>query len=564
MPALVPIGRPISNTQIYILNEMLEPAPIGVAGELYIGGEGLARGYLHQPDLTADKFIPNPFADETTRGTRLYRTGDRARYLADGAIEHLGRADAQVKVRGMRVELGEIENALRVHPRVQDAAVVLHTFGEHDARLVAFVAAAEQDFSEHALREHVQQRLPAYMMPAHWIRVETLPRTASGKVDRRALDTPNIVRAENFTLIAPRDDTEARLQTIWQRVLKLERVGVTDDFFELGGHSLLAIVLFGELEREFGIKLPIATLFHAPTIEKLARAMQLRARPREWSPLVAIQPRGAKPPFFVVHGFGGGIVGYAPLARGLGNDQPVYGLQARGQEQEVEPDATIEAMATRYIAALREIQPHGPYFLGGYCYGGTVAFEVAQQLRAQGEQIAFLGMFENTAPKSGYRRFRVNARTTRRFLKNLPYWASDFWELDWKQKWRRVEREVKQRAYYYRMRAAPLAREIPQVDLRDVLDDVAPVPLQHQRVIQVHIAAMIRYQPQRYAGRITVFRTRRQPLFCSHDPYLGWREIASEVEVRLVAGSHHTLLQEPHVESLARELKKCLDAAQTT
>ena len=552
----VPIGKPLANTQAYVLNHSLESAPVGVVGELYLGGAGLARGYLHHPEWTAEKFMPNPFDSQLS--SRLYRTGDLARVRADGNIEYVGRADRQIQVRGMRVELDEIENVLRAHPRVQDASVVLY-----ETRIVAFFVADE---NAETLRAYLMEHLPAHMLPATFIPLNEMPRTATGKIDRRALAAQTFAPTQNIApVLMPRDALETKLQTIWQRVLNVPNVGVTDDFFELGGHSLLAIVLFGEMERELGEnfsreKLPLATLFQAPTIEKLAREIRSGTSTREWTPVIAIQPKGNQPPFFCVHGFGGGVIGYAQLARLLGDDQPFYGLQARGQEEDVPPDATIEAMATRYVSAIRERQPHGPYYLGGYCYGGTVALEMAQQLVAQGERVNFLGMFENPAPKSQYRRFKPTVQNTQRLVKNLPYWAGDFLALGWKHKWRRLEREVKQRAYHRTMRSA-VAPNV-QVDLRDVLDDVAPVPQRHQRLIQVHIGAMIRYQPQNYAGRVTVFRTRRQPLLCSHDPNLGWKELASQVDVRIVSGSHHNLLEAPFVESLARELRASLELAQ--
>lgn len=560
----VPIGRPIANTQIYILDPQLEPVPVGTAGELYIGGTGLARGYLNQPELTAQKFIPHPFLPSAV----LYKTGDLARFRPDGTLEYLGRADRQVKLRGMRVELGEIEAALVAHPRVQEAVVVLKQLAVDDSRLIAYVAAdADGDSFPDELRTHLQARLPAHMIPSAFVALTELPRTPTGKVDRvavarRAEERAPVVSPE----VLPRDALESKLQTVWQHVLKVERVGMTDDFFDLGGHSLLAIVLFGEMEKALGDdlphkKLPLATLFQAPTIEKLARVLRADTQGSEWSPLVPIQPRGTRPPFFCVHGFGGGVVGYAHLARLLGEDQPFYGLQARGQEEDVEPDSTLPEMAARYLREIRRTQPTGPYYLGGYCYGGTVALEVAQQLVAQGEAVRFLGMFENPAPKSQYRRFKPTAQNTRRFLENLPYWAADFLELDWMHRWRRLEREVKQRAYHRSMRSA-VARGASQLDLRDVLDDVAPLPLQHLQLIRVHIGAMMRYEPQPYAGRITVFRTRRQPLLCSHDPYLGWRELTPTVDVRLVSGSHHNLLEAPFVESLARELQEALELAQ--
>lgn len=557
----IPIGRPLANTQVYILNDALEPCPARVAGEIYVGGVGLARGYWNQPALTAECFVPNPFR----AGETLLKTGDRGRCLPDGVIEYLGRRDRQIKLRGMRVEPGEIETALRTHPLVRDAAVVAADDVGTGTRLVAYVVSDESgDGLAQALRAHLAARLPAHMMPASFVMTDSLPHTPSGKVDTRALrETQAGVGARSAAPIAPRDAAETRLQAIWQRVLKREQVGIADDFFELGGHSLLAIVLFNEIENEFKKRLPVATLFQAPTIAQLAPLLRQEVKPHVWSPLVPIQGKGSKPLFFCIHGFGGGVIGYGPLAQLLGHDQPFFGLQARGQKPGMAPDTSIEAMAERYVTAIRARLPNGPYYLGGYCYGGTVAFEVAQQLTAQGETVAFLGMFENSAPKSGYRRFRPGVGAASGFLKNLPYWGYDFVTVGWRQNWLRLERELRQRAYYRKLRATPETREIAEVDLRDILQDVTPISRQHQDLIQIHVAAMIRYQPKPYAGRVTVFRTRRQPLFCSYDPSLGWRSFAAAVDVRLVDGSHHNLLQEPYVRSLARALEECLAQART-
>ena len=303
----VPIGRPIANTQVYILDAHLQPVPMGVPGELFAAGDGLALGYVNQPQLTAEKFIPNPFSRDAE--AKLYRTGDLARWLPDGTVEFLGRVDTQIKIRGFRIELNEIETALNTHPAVRECTVVAHQNGATDKKLVAYLVADNGTApSSAALREHLRNKLPDYMVPAVFVPLPALPLNANGKVDRKALPAPDMGSlGSGKEFIAPRDDIEAKLAAIWEDVLDTRPVGVDDHFFELGGHSLLAVRLIARIEKVFGTRLPVTTVFQSPSVGQLAEVLRGGKSAISNSSIVEIQPKGTKPPLFFVHGVGGGM-----------------------------------------------------------------------------------------------------------------------------------------------------------------------------------------------------------------------------------------------------------------
>jgi aspartate racemase len=365
---IVPLGRAIANTQIYLLDSHMQPVPIGVPGELHIGGLGLARGYLNRPELTDEKFIPDPFRQK--EGARVYKTGDLARFLRDGSIEFIGRSDYQVKIRGFRIELGEIEAVLSQHPSVLQTVVIAREDGSGEKRLVAYVVSNEGPaLSISDLRRFLREKLPEYMVPFAFVLLEALPLTPSGKVNRSVLPAPDLAKPdseENF--VAPRDELEQELVQIWEEVLRVQPIGIKDNFFDLGGHSLLAVHLFGQIETKFGKKLPLATLFQSGTVETLAKMLcpaQEKATGDQvllgalgedtstdaWSSLVAIQPNGSKPPLFFMHPMGGEILCYRPIAMHLGQDQPVYGLQPPGLDGKEPLLTRVEDMAALYIQA---------------------------------------------------------------------------------------------------------------------------------------------------------------------------------------------------------------------
>lgn len=548
------IGRPLANTQLYLLDPHGQPVPIGVAGELFIGGAGVARGYLDRPELTAERFRPDRFSSDP--GARMYRTGDNCRYRTDGCLEYIGRADQQVKIRGFRIEPGEIEALLLTHALVAQATVMARDDPAGGKRLIAYVVPKPGAAPEPAqLRAFLQPKLPAPLIPSAFVTLDVIPRTANGKIDRRALPSPEALgQASDRQWVGPRNELETKLVQAWETVLKVPSISVTDRFFDLGGHSLLAVRLVAHIEKTLGRPLPVAALFRAPSVEQLARLIQHGEGPAARAALVAVQPKGTLPPLFLVHGMGGGMMwGYANLARHLGDDQPVYAFRADEWDKSKEP-MTIEQLAGQYVADLRRFQPQGPYRLGGYCFGGTVAYEMARQLAAQGQTVSLLALFNSWPPNCGQERMPRTLAGVTQFLINLGDLLIRFrnWGaggrrqfVRWKLRTvgRRIGRALQPRS---RAKAAPDA---------EMAFDLAAVASAERRLWQAHLLALQGYHPGPYSGPVTLLRTRGYPLICSFDRAHGWSRVApGAVTVEMVDGGHETLMVEPHVSSVAREL----------
>jgi amino acid adenylation domain-containing protein len=400
----MPVGRPIENMRVYLLDTYRKLVPIGLPGELYVAGVGVGLGYLDDDEKTREAFSSDPFSLQPNR--RIYKTGDIGRWLPDGNIEYLGRADHQVKIRGFRIELGEIESILAQHPSVQQAVVVARSDSAQaigtEKQLVAYVGLSEPlENAAVELRSWLKARLPDYMLPAAIAVLHEFPLSSNGKIDRRALlerplDTGARTTASGYT--PPRDNLELRLVQCWGRLLDVSPIGVLDNFFEIGGDSLLAIRLVNNIQREFGIKLPLHSLFQHGTIERLAALLRRTATPSTWSPLVCLQHRGPKTPLFFVHAAGGIVFRYLQVAALLGTERPFYGLQARGVEPGDPFYANIEEMAADYVAAIRTVQPTGPYLLGGWSFGGTVAFAMARILEKAGQSVPLVIMVDAPSP----------------------------------------------------------------------------------------------------------------------------------------------------------------------
>ena len=529
----VPLGRPVAGRSARVVDRQGQPVPIGVAGELWLGGP-LARGYLGRPAATAEVFIPDP----DFPGLRLYRTGDRVRRLADGNLEYLGRLDRQVKVRGYRIEPGEVEAALLGEPAVKEAAVVVQ--GD---LLVAWLVPQGEPAGPDLLRAALRRRLPEPMIPSAFVWPDALPLTATGKVDRRALAAREIDRPVG-TALPPRDDLERGLARIWEDLLGVRPIGARDDFFALGGHSLLAVRLASRIEARFGRPLPIATLFERRTVEALADWLRPSFEPGTASTLVRIQPRGTRPPLFLVHPGGGGVLCYAELARALGPDQPLYGLQAPGLDGERPPLDRIGEMAELYLEAIRAVQPVGPWHLGGWSFGGLVAYEMACRLAEHGEPAGLVAILD--VPP------RVAAVSTDDELELLVRGLDDVF-LQTVQISPAELRGLDSRSQV----ALVLDRARRTGRLADDFDERRAAGL--VEVFKANLRAASAWEPRPFPGRITIIRAADSDRL-GPDPDGGWSELAP-ADVVTVPGGHHSMVAAPRVDFLAQALRSALEGA---
>lgn len=547
----IPIGRPIDNVRIYLLDRERNLVPIGVPGELYIGGQGVARGYLHRPELTAARFVPDYFSDQP--GARLYRTGDLARYLPDGNLEFLGRLDHQVKLRGYRIELGEIEAALSQSPAIQDAVVIAREDSPGEKQLVAYCIAGEaaQALTEAELRRFLKKKLPDYMLPAAFVWLERFPLSPNGKVDRQALPAPEYGRSgAESSFVAPQNHLEVQLTDIWENLLKIRPIGVTDNFFEIGGHSLLAVGLMAEIKQQFDRILPLSILLETPTIRQLASTLAEDGGIPAWEPLVPIKTRGSRPPLFCI---GGSALGYRHLARHLGPEQPLYGLQIQqvhGSEGEDIPYQRMQELVTSCIQKIRTVQPTGPYFLGGLCFGGNVAFLMARRLHAEGEKVALVVLLDALGPniKTAPRHERYASHIAA-LLRLTPREKLDYCLV-------RIRWHLRGVIPFFR-KTLIRARRIWQHGWQGARSKVR---LQGESVIKrKDIQRVSRTYREPYPGRVVLFWGKEQvPL----DPQLGWGEVVSHLEVCEVPGFHENIIREPHVQVLGERLNQFLDEQQ--
>ena len=554
---VLPLGKGITDVQLLVLDQAEKVCGIGELGEIYFRSRHLAKGYLGDDALTRERFIANPFT--TDERDRLYRTGDLGRYLPDGNVEHAGRADRQIKIRGFRIEPGEIEAALVRTGYACEAAVIARKSESGETRLIAYAVPANNSLTLTAdkLRHLLSEKLPGYMIPARFVRLEALPLTPNGKLDRRALPAPTENnKPENLETASPRSGVEEMLTTIWQKVLGIEQIGVHDNFFESGGHSLIAVRLFALMEKECGKRLPLATLFQAPTVRQLAAILQTEGA-SSWSSLVPIQPGGSRPPFFCVHAVGGNVLEYYDLARHLPSDQPFYGLQSRGLNGKETPHERIDAMAAHYIKELRELQANGPYFIGGRSLGGIIAYEMACQLRAQGHDVGQLALLDSYPV--GYERLSLNGDSlstkARRLLKRVAAHASNLSRL----RWRERAEYVLDKSQYGPVR---VKSKIWRTIYRSYQNLGRDLPRALRDVEEFNWLAAQSYRPRLYDGRVTLFWASKD-LRAKFDMIEGWMTLARDgMELHEIPGTHLDMIKEPHVGELAKVLNDCLLKAQ--
>ena len=503
----IPIGRPIANTEAFLLRADGDAAAPGEPGEILIGGPGLAIGYLGRPDLTAERFVERTIAPLPAR--RVYRTGDRARWRDDGTIEFLGRVDRQVKVRGHRIELDEIEGALARLPQVRESVVMVRGESSETRLIVAWLVPSDPASPPPAnLWRDLRRTLPDYMLPGAIVWLPALPLNANGKVDRRALPAPGESARPNEGLrVPPRDMFEGVLARIWEEALGVKDIGVLDHFFAIGGHSLLAARLVDAVERETGLRVPLTSMFIDDTLAGMARELK-EGSPDGRSPIVEVHPESARPPFVFLHGdfTAGGFYSRA-LALALGPDQPTLIVHPHGLLDDRIPE-TIEAMAADHVRALRAVRPHGPYVLGGHCNGALVAYEMARQLTAGGEDVPVVVLIEAEAP-------RLHAGSSgdggaARFVK--------------------VGKD-----------GAP--------EVLAARDRISDVDLRYRHVIDG-------YEGAPWNGRVVVIQAEER----DRGPGAGWMRLAPDCESHLVPGGHVTMITR-HLGELAAVVRGAIERA---
>ncbi|XWN30168.1 MAG: amino acid adenylation domain-containing protein [Devosia sp.] len=537
------IGAPMAGTRIEIVDADGAPLPVGTAGEIIIGGLGVADGYLNRPELTAERFVMR-------EGERFYRTGDRGRWRPDGAIDFLGRLDQQLKVRGYRIEPGEVEAVLAAHPIVAAAAVAVAGEGA-GARLVAYCVGQDGDRVDiGVLDEHLRAHLPDYMCPQVIVPLDALPLSPHGKVDRARLPAPEPVEAADGSRIGPRDEVEIALAAAFHDVLGAAPSSVRSDFFRMGGTSLMAALVASRIERDLGQQLPLDAFAAGATIERLAVAIRAaRGGDAEaFSPLTALSPEGTEAPLFLIHPAGGTVLAYVDLARALGGSCPVYGFQAVGLAADGTAHERIEDMARAYIAAAKEALAPRVWRLAGWSFGASVAFEMAGMLKAMGETVDPPIFID--APV----RHQMDAVEDVDIIGRLIRLYSEVWSLDGS--------------------AADVGPNGDEAGIETLVARAVEIgvfppdfqPAQAKRLAAV-VAGCFRagaaFQPGRLTDNAVLIRAADNPVKVA-DERLGWADLVSGVvDLVYVAGTHTSILRPPHVDALARAMLAVHDPART-
>jgi amino acid adenylation domain-containing protein len=540
------IGRPIWNTTLHVLDTACALVPPGAEGELFIGGAGVARGYLGRSELTAARFLPNPYGSG-----RLYRTGDRVRWRADGELEYLGRVDHQIKIHGVRVEPGEIEATLLALPGVAAAVVALHEDSAGVPRLVAYlVHLPHAEPATADVRAALERQLPRTMVPTYFVWLDAMPLTPNGKLDRKALPVPTLEKTQPPANHPPETGLEREIAEIWQEILLVSPIGARSDFFDLGGDSLALVSLFASIEAKFGRSLTVDVLAGGLTVAGLAQVLsEEKAIPGRMDPVVTLQPHGDFPPFFCVPGVGGDVIHLHLLAMQMGTRRPFLGLRRSSDAPLTE---TLNQMAACHVEAMLAHQPAGPYYLGGLSFGAAVAYEVARQLEEKGHEIGLLAILDLHRP--GWRftldkavpvlHHILGAIRLRKELAKAP----------------RGDRLRQLRRIALRWSKAAVGYREPAVSMLN-LSGYEPEVIER---CEANLRAFRAYRPGRLRAPLTLFRAETQPL--SHlalDSTLGWSDLVEgKVRVRIVPGNHHTIRTEPLVRHLAEALLAELDAAQ--
>ena len=542
------IGRPLANTRVYVRDNRGRPVPVGLPGELFIGGDGVAEGYHERPELTAERFLDDP----ARPGERIYRTGDRVRWHPAGSLEFLGRCDNQVKLRGFRIELGEIESVLDEHPAVSQSVAIVHEARTGDGRIVAYWtprAAAHPPARE--LAEHLRARLPGYMVPATLHRLAAFPLTTSGKVDRRSIPAPEQLNGQVTGLVeSPRNELETKLVAIWSNVLEREDIGIHDNFFYIGGHSLLAIRLLWLIEHELLRAISIATLFQHPTVAELADRLN-RSGLAGTRPVVEHLNAGtAGPAVVMLPSLLGDCSAGRELCEFMPPHLPVYGIMLAGDQPYWDGCETLAHIARGFMDALVDAVPNGPWILVGYSFGGRVAFELARQMQARGREVQLIVILDTgIAPP----RRDLAARLTRdipSILANIPRKLIDDILRTPKTLTRRIR--VKLRAWDWPLRFFKRSQGAAVPSLGEGVLDTRNLPELYKQRLEISVRAFRGYRPGTYRGRLAVLKCKVRPIIHVAEPDLGWHcWVDGVVEVKIISGHHGNMLKKPQIQVVA-------------
>ncbi|WP_198139761.1 non-ribosomal peptide synthetase [Pedobacter sp. BAL39] len=534
----VPIGKPFSNTVIYVVDKHFNHCPVGVPGELYIGGRGLAKGYLGNPALTDQSFIKDPFA--TTPEAKIYKTGDLVRWLPDGNIQYMGRIDDQIKIRGNRIELGEIQNVLLSHADVLQCAVVVEENQGNEKQLAAYIV-QNGVLDKELMIQHLQKSLPEYMIPRMFLQLDQIPLTANGKINRKLL--PKIEQEEALVFVAPSGGDEELIADIWAKCLGLDKVSTKDNFFELGGHSLIAIKVMVEIEKQTGKRLPLASLFDSPTVEKLAKLLNVDAG-MKWNALVPIHTQGSKLPVYLIHGGGLNILVFQSMSKFMDPDQPVYALQALGLNGDTELLYTIEEIAKKYVSEIMEVDAEGPYLLAGYSLGGKIAYEMARQLMAMGKEIKMLGIFDTYTGSSHKGMNRIVQKGLRQ-LRKVPFILGQLIDNP-------------KRTISYQLLIAK--RKMNKLTNKKKVHPESEVFSYDPEIARSYETAYFKYELAPMDIKIDLFRVKERIYYLDDRVHLGWKPYGLKgISVHDIPGDHKTFLYPPNDREFAGVLQQALN-----
>lgn len=548
---IISIGTPVNNTQIYFLDEHLNEVAEGEVGEIYVAGEGVSKGYINKPELTAERYVPNPFSLESDAPTLMYRTGDLGKLLPNGKIQCLGRIDHQIKIRGYRIELEEIEQNLLQQPNIQKAVVAAVELQPGNQQLVAYIIPQNYDATNNYKAEITQWKaalkdaLPAFMVPAFFYTLPHFPLTPNGKTDRNAL-AKNIKPAEPIipVFVTASTDAEKEILAIWQKVLNKADISITDNFFELGGHSLLAVQVMQQIGSKMKIKLPLASLFEYPSIQKLAELASAKQENIQWNSLVKIRPEGSKTPVYFIHGSGLNVLMFYPMIKHLDADQPVYGLQAQGLDGNMPTFTSIEEVAKAYVDEVIADRPNGPYAFIGYSLGGIIGLEMAKQLQKLGNEVKFLGVVDTYIGNRNFFKSKLTTLVEKVFRqpKKLLFFGGQFLQNPKKTVNYQLAhvKSLSDRVFHPKQAAA-------QISLEDKINDI-------------YMAAYMRYDLQPYNGVIHLFKVKERIYYVDEPKYLGWKPYAPNgLKITYINGDHATFLTAPNDKSSAELMQRELD-----